>query len=362
MLCSDVIKHLIAYLPRYTTLFNSTLDVSSVLFSGDDIDITFASNHNLTTGQQISVHNVLVNTEIDPLDYTDNPTVKAETLSDHDLTQGFQSKVKITNSTNPAVNGEFDLLTVPNRREFTFSFTGVAPTPPFGTVYLSEDITGNPFNGIHTVTVLTPTSIRITVPNNPYTQVSAENIIVSTGVNISGATDFDRLEVAYESQDTLEAWLFVVLDDVTSGKNRGTPLDAISNQANLSAWNIEQIAEFTTFVFIPSSDEVTGRDARDKAEELRSALYRTLVNAQFNNGLAASAPYSTVIPVSDGIAARSNAYYVHQYRWQQVSQVSIGDIGYFGNNRAFRDIELLQLNDFENTIMQSDIDLDDEPL
>ena len=362
MLCSDIIKHLIEYLPRYTSLFNSTLSVDSVSFAGNDIDIAFTSAHNLESGDQVSIHNVLVNAEIDTLTYNTDGTADATTLQDHDLTQNWQENIKITGSSNPAVNGEFKLLRVPNRRSFTFQFTDAAPIPPIGTVFLSQDITGNPFNGIHNVTVLTATSIRITVEDNQFTLVDAENILVSTGVNISGATDFDRIFTAFESQSPIEPWLFVILEDVVTGKDRGAPLDATRNQSNLQAWNVEQMADFTTYVFIPSADKLTGRDARDKAEVLRSGLYKSLVSAQFNNGLASSVPYSNVVPINDGVAARTNAFYVHQYRWQQVSQVSIGDIGYFGNNRAFRDIDISQINDFQNTIMKTDVDLDDEPL
>lgn len=362
MLCSDIIKHIATYLPRYSALFSTQLAVQSVSIAGDDIDITFTAAHNLTTGDQISISNVLVNTEIDTLAFNADNTVTATTLTDHDLTENWQNTIKIANSTVSAVNGTFTLLTVPNRRTFTYSYTLGSQTPPFGTVYLLENIEANPINDVHTITVLSTTEIRITVAGNPYTNVDSSNITVSTGINVSGATNIERLTDAYESQTPIEPWLFVVLDDVTMGKSRGAPLDALQNQGNQNAWNMEQLAEFTTYVFIPSSDKITGRDARDKAEVLRAALYKTLINAKFDNGLAGSSPVSNVVPVSDGITAYSEAYYVHQYKWQQVSQITNFDVGYFGSTRAFRDLDMRILNIFGENLTNDQINLDDEPL
>lgn len=362
MRCSDIIKHIATYLPRYSALFSTQLAVQSVSIAGDDIDITFTAAHNLTTDDQISISNVLVNTEIDTLTFNADNTVTATTLTDHDLTENWQSTITLANSTVSAVNGMFTLLTVPNRRTFTYSYTLGSQTPPFGTVYLLENIESNPINGVHTITVLSTTEIRVTVTGNPYTNVDASNITVSTGINVSGATNIERLTDAYESQTPIEPWLFVVLDDVTIGKNRGSPLDAPQNQGAQNAWNIEQIADFTTYVFIPSSDKITGRDARDKAEILRAALYKTLINAKFDNGLASSSPVSNVVPISDGIVAYSEAYYVHQYKWQQVSQITSSDVGYFGATRAFRDLDMRILNRFGENLTNDHINLDDEPL
>lgn len=362
MLCSDIIKHIANYLPRYSSLFSITLPVQSVAIVGNDVDITFTAAHNLTTGDQITISNVLVNTEIDTLTFNADNTVTATTLTDHDLTEKWQTTITLANSTVSAVNGTFTLLTVPNRRTFTYSFTLGAQTPPFGTVYLLENIENNLINGVHSVTVLSTTEIRVTVTGNTFTNIDASNLAVNTGVNVSGATNIERLTDAYESQTPIEPWLFVVLDDVTIGKSRGAPLDSLQNQGNQNSWNIEQIAEFTTYVFIPSSDKITGRDARDKSEVLRSALYKTLINANFDNGLAASTPVSNVVPVGDGIVAYSEAYYLHQYKWQQVSQITSSDVGNFGSTRAFRDLDMRILNSFGENLTSDLINLDDQPL
>jgi hypothetical protein len=363
MLAEDIIKHLIKYLPRYTTLFNDTLTIQSMAIAGDTVDITFTTNHNLVDGNQIALHGVTVNATIDTIVYDDDAnTAAATTLQDHDLTFGYQENVVIQESANSAVNGTFKLLSVPNRRNFTYEFTDAPPTPPFGTPILSQDIEGNPFNGIFNVIVITADTIRITVDDNPYTSVNTNNAVCSKGINISGASNIERIIDSYSSQTPIEPWLFVVLDDLTTGKSRSSPLDATQNQVNLNSWNIEQLANFSTYVFIPTADQITGRDGRDQAETLRSSLYKVLINAQFPTGLAGATPMSNVTPLQDGIAGYTNAFYIHQYQWQQVQQVTSSDIGVFTETRAFRDINMIRLNDFGEEIMNDDIDLDEEPL
>ena len=361
MLCSDIIKHLIKYLPRLTDKFSNTLDVSNVSIAGDVVTITFSASNTLQTGNQITIHNALVNIDIDTLTYDDG-IITATTLQDHDLTFGYQQTITIANSSNSSVNGKFNLTGVTNRRTFKYQYDLPSPTPTFGSPILVENIEDNHFNGIHSVVVINDTTVEITILNNPYTQINFENIVVSSSINISGGSNLERLIDAYESQKPIEPWLFVVLDDLVTGKARSSPQDSIQNASYLNAWNIEQLAGFSIYFFNPTVDQLTGRLSRDDAETLRSSLYSVMINSRFNTGLAGGTPMSNVTPTNDGIAGYTKSYYIHQYQWQQVQQVTGSDVGNFVTTRAFRDLNMKRLNPFDIEILDDNINLDEEPL
>lgn len=360
MLSSDIINHLIKYLPKYTPIFNKTLSVSNILVVGDIITMVFNQNHNLATGDKISIHNATVNINIESF-VNENGIIKVTTTQDHDLTNGWQDTITIQGSSIAELNGNFKLKDVPNRKTFTFE-KDVIITPPIGSPILLQNYEDNNINDFHNVTEINPTTITINVQNNPYTAINIEDILVSTKIRISGGSNLERLIEAYEGSSNIEAWLFVVLDDYQTGKARSSPLDAIQNVANLNAWNIEQLANFSTHVFIPSKNEITGRVARDTAESLRYALYKTLINASFDPILTSSVPTSNVAPVLDNMAGYSKSYYIHQYQWQQVNQVTGEDVFIKQETKSFRNLKNIILNKKGSKLIDDNYNLDEKPL
>lgn len=360
MLASDIINHLVKYLPRLTDLFSTSIPVSTFTIVGDTITIQFSQNHNLTTGDKIMIYNASVDIPITSMVKNGN-LITATTSSDHDLTQGYQNTITINNSSISALNSTFTLTGVPNRRSFQFSST-IDISSGIGSPNLLMVYEDNPINDYHTVTVIDSTTITITVANNSFTNIDVNVVKVVSSIRISGASNLERLIEAYEASNTSNYWLYVVLDDYQTGKARSSPLDANQNVANLNAWNIEQLANFSTYVFIPSTNSLTGRTARDVAETLRASLYKILINSSFDTGLTGGSPMSNVSPISDNIAGYSKAYYIHQYQWQQVNQVTGFDVfpNYF--TVAFRNLE----NDIQNNnnidIIEDNYNLDGEIL
>ena len=360
MFSSDIINHLIKYLPQYTNLFNTTLNVSSLDVNNDLITINFESNHNLKTGDKISIHNALVNLDISQMTNNDG-IITATTIQDHDLTQNWQNDIMIQNSDIPSLNGTFNVKTVPNRKTFTFE-NNTDITTSIGNPLLIENYSDNIINDFHTVTVISPTTINITIHNNIYTDINIENILVSTKIKISGGSNLERLIESYEGSANIDYWLFVVLDDYQTGKARSSPLDAVQNVATLNGWNIEQLANFSTYVFIPSKNEITGRTARDIAEMLRLPLYKVLINSHFNPQLTSSIPMSNITPTVDNMAGYSKSYYIHQYQWQQVNQVTNNDIFMNPTTKAFRNLNNKIFNKNNVIISNDNYNLDDKPI
>lgn len=361
MKAADVITFLMQYLPQFTDIFSDLLNVTFVVVGGDDVDITFDAPHGLSNGDRITIFDAVIDTTIDSIvDIDDIGTFT--TATDHDLTQNFQESVQILNTTT---SEEFTLplLTVPNRLTFTASTAGVTITA--GDYILLENLQFNNVNGVHNVEVIDTITIRIVVENvNP--DISTESIKVVKQIRISGGTDIGRLSNVYESQfsngGSFENWGFVILDDVEIGKSRRVTRDAQQNQTALNDWNLEMMQNFSFYFFTKSDDKITGRAARDLAEELRTALYSVLLNAEFETGMAIATPISSVVPLGDGMIGYTKSYYIHHYQWQQVVQVSKSDVVDKQPTRAFRDANVQWFNANDIAIIDDEIDLDDDPI
>lgn len=358
MLAQDVIRHLIALLPNYTDLLSDILTVDSIGVAGSTITIEFDADHGLITGDQISIHCSTIENVISSYVASGANLTTLSTTDDHDLTFNYEPTVNLRDEDTSSI-AEYTLTAVPNRKTFEVSATLTATS-----YTLLEDREINPLNSLHSVTVINSTTIEITQANVS-DDISVDLICVAKSIRISGATNIERITESYKTQmkvnDTFLPWAFVVLNDVVIGKSRRVERDALQNQGNLNDWNLEQMQNFSIFVFIPSDDKITGRDARDQAEILRAALYSSLLGAQFPTGMSQATPISSVVPTDDGIVGYDRSFYIHQYRFQQVVQISFEDTTIKSPTRAWRDIDLSWLNDFDETIVNDKTDLDVDP-
>ncbi len=359
MLAQDVIRHLIAVLPQYTDLFSDVLTVDSISVAGSTITIEFDADHGLANGDQISIHCSTIENVIDNYVASGAGLTTLTTTDDHDLTFSYQPTVNLRDEDTQSI-AEYTLTAVPNRKTFEVSATLTATS-----YTLLENREINTLNSLHSVTVINSTTVEITQANVS-AEISADLICVSKNVRISGATNIERITESYKTQmkvnNTFVPWAFVVLNDVVIGKSRRVERDALQNQGALNDYNLEQMQNFSVFVFIPSDDKITGRDARDQAEILRAALYSALLGVQFPTGMSQATPISSVVPVDDGIIGYDLSFYMHQYSFQQVVQVAFEDTMIKSPTRAWRNIDLSWLNDFDSTIINDKSDLDDEPL
>jgi hypothetical protein len=98
------------------------------------------------------------------------------------------------------------------------------------------------------------------------------------------------------------------------------------------------------------------------AVSLRSSLYKVLINASFNPKLTSSIPMSNVTPIVDNMAGYSKSYYIHQYQWQQVNQVTSDDVFTSPTTRAFRNLNNKILNENNVIIIDDNYNLDDIPI
>ena len=363
-----IVLELFKWLPRFTDKFSEYFTPDSVAVVGDTVTINKVS-HGLVDGSLISVTDSLVETEIDTI--TDAGThIVFKTVTPHDLTlqSGVQKTVNLTSALTPAVDGDYQLVAVPNREEFwlaSFPDTGVTD------LILNED-RFEQMNDVFNISLIDDGSFSFVVSEalsfDP--TIKTSSVKVHNQIRISSGEDISRIARSYEDQSFQELWGFVVLDDVSPSKDRNVAnSDATFNQGGLNEWDVKLISPFNFYVFVPSKESsgvaaLNGGRARDLCEELRPPIYRSICGTSIPTGFSAP-PDSAVAPEGDGIWQYRKYVYIHQYQFSQVGVVNNSDIQYKPRTVAFRDVTINYLDVFnsnDNVLMTADISLDEEPL
>ncbi len=369
---STIIAQLQSILPTQTALFtNADITISSLVRSGSTVTATTSTSHGLTTGNYISVLNAKTPITISSITRVNDSgigatgsTVTVVTATEHDFTEGFDYTCEISGATQSAYNGTFDILTVPNRKTFTYHIDTQPVTPGTGTpVLLNNNTTG--YNGRYAVTVTGTTTFTYTITETPNSPAQGTPVLRS-GVRVSGAISWERARDAYTKQAPDKLWAFVVLGDNSISKDRNITTDALTTLAYGDDYRQRMISPFSIFVYAPCVNEVAGRAVRDQMEDVRVALYKSILRAKFESVLAATNVY-VVTCAGDRFVDYTGAYYIHEFVFEMVCDITIADTVAPSFNRAFRNFSLIfndpDIDDSNNIIMQTlDIDLDDVPL
>lgn len=355
----DIINQLIAIVPSVTNLFSDAIPISSLTFSGGLVTAVTSSPHGLSTGNYMNITGAQAPVVITSITNSNN-VATAVTAIPHDLTEGYQTTVQVTGATQPEYNGNaLPLLSVPNRQTFTYQISG-NPVPATGSPLLFDGAERG-YNGRFSLTVINPTTFTYPISSNPY-PTAIGNPIVNANVRISGAVSIDRVKEAYTKQIQLnpkKLWAFVILGDTTVNKDR-----SILNDANYVAvagteFRQKEIQTFSIFVIIACTDEIAARASRDMMEDVRLAFYKALLGFIPPSELFDDTKFGITF-LSHHLFEYSDAFYIHEFQFQIVSDITYGDLQQ-DFNVAFRDIDFYQ-NNSPNQIISTGVNLDDEPL
>lgn len=364
MQAQDVITQLYTCMPRFNSNFSVLLSDFSIGVAGTTVTVTTTSPHGLTTGNAVVAANMPTKTEIATFDLDDlNDILTITTVTNHDLTEEFFDTVEIVDSTNANLNGTFELLTVPNRRTFTVRFTGTDISSP-GTANLLENRSFGSINGTYQITVVDTTNFTYEIPFAS-SDTEADKGTISTGIRISGGSDIERITENYTLQTQNEdLWGFVVTESSISNKDRNVTNDATLNQGGLNDWNVLYLETFTFYVFVPTDNDITGRRAKDLCDKIKPDIYNCVLGVEFPSGFS-SDNVSPIYPLGDEFFGYFGAYYIHSYRFEQISRITTADITNYDANVSFRDIDFSITDVIEGSSdieFSGSVDLDDEPL
>lgn len=363
MKIQDVVLKLYEELPKHTDKFTASLGIQSITTSSGKAIVTTTTSHELSTGDIVTIGGV--NNPISILSMVRNGIfVSVETSIDHDLTENYQDTVIIDGANEPEFNGEFTLVKVPNRRNFVFQKDDSGATTSTGVPELLNG-TGLGYNGIYQVTVTSATQFEYDLQAPTGGDGIVDSAKLTVGYRITGAVSVDRALDIYTKKGNDELWAFVVLGNVVANKDRENLSDAIYVYGGTGTQYRQQLIQpLSVYVVAPSTESVSGSPQRDEMEDLFPAFSKSLLGVAFDSKLAQNAYYRIVFD-QHGFRDYNTAYYVHEFRFQSVADLTFADTIGESYNVAFRDITLKMSTNLMNENspnLDVNINLDDEPI
>ena len=362
----DIVAQLQTELPKFETRFSDQISFSSLIAVSTTITATTTVAHGKTTGDAITITGVRVENPV--ILSVSGTTVTGTTSFDHDLTEfdGFGSKpdfatVTISGTNETEYNGTFNVVTVPNRRTFTYELPATPSGPPTGSSILEEDLTDG-YNGRFIITVTGATTFTYIVANAPAgLAIITGAAATHTKTRISIAINADRIFEAYTKQPPADLWLFVIPRDTTISNDRDLLNDAtVSWTTGTQERKIKTIINFDIMVIFPATTEIAAAKSRDDAEKIAVSFYQSLAGFKPSTTLVCPSEF-VVTPTGHGFGSYNGAVYAHLYNWQLIEEITNADTFRTGD-RAFRDARLIFTNDFDENIIDTNVDLDDQPL
>jgi len=361
MKASDAIIQLQAVLPTVTDDFSTQIALTSVTPAGTTATATTATTHSFIVGSVVNISGTLAPVVIDSI--TRSETVAtATTATPHDITEGFQDSVTISGANESEFNGTFPLVSSINRQTFAFTVPDSGATVGTGSMLLEDPPTPFGYNGLKTITAVPAANqFEYELPL-ALTEPAVGTGVVHSDIQVTGAISIDRAIDMYTKQDMQESlWAFVVLGDTIASKDRNTKNDATTSAAPGSDRRQQIYQTFSVYVFKPTTEDTSGRESRDDMEDVMVALFKSLLYWSAPSGLLSQNGMGVVF-VSHGFEQYNTAFYVHEFQFQLLSEVTRNDTIDPDFNVAFRDISLTMQTSFGTEQLTADIDLDDVPL
>lgn len=349
-------------LASYTDLFTEQVSISSLTRSSTTVTAVTSAVHGLTTGRYVNVIDAKSPILITSITRSET-TATVVTATDHDYTEGFGMTAEIVGADQSDYNGTFDIVTVPNRRTFTYVVSGSPATPATGTIYVLNNVSTG-YNGRHQVTIIDTTTFTYEITQTPLSPAQGSPI-ARIGIRVTGAVSAQSALNGYTKQSSDNYYAFVILGDCVTSKDRSDPTDATQTYISGQEFRQRVICPFDVMVIKPTTTEIAAREARDDMNDVAVALFRSLLRTKLTDGLTNNQQFGTVF-TGHGFAAYNGAYYVHSFGFETQLDVVYEDTINPDFSVAFRDIALDFQNpnetDDDNTIMEASINLDEVAL
>ncbi len=355
----DIINQLFRVLPGQTGLFSTEVNLSSLTKTGPTVTAVSAAPHGLTTGEYVYIANAKRKTGI--VSITRSGTIATVVTSDpHDLTEEFFETVEIIGANEAAFNGTFPLLTVPNRYTFTITVSASAPASATGTMFLLEPWRIG-FNGWVQTTVVNATTFTYQSSGASNATAYGPSMVLRKRPRISGAVSIERAHATYTQMNDGQLWAFVVVGGVTASKSKYTLTDPIGSSTPTTAFRQHLMNDVYIYVFIPTTNSISGRAERDLMVDISKYLFKSILGKTYPSYFV-DQPVANLNFKQHSQYEYRGAYYVHEFQFEGVTEITTNDIVEPEVTRAFRDLELNFQNEFDVTLVSTDINLDDEPI
>lgn len=362
MRAADIVLQLRNRIPQLTGLFTTDVRVRTITRAGTVLTVQCYDDHGLQSGRAVALTGAITRIPLTALSRS-GTVGSLTTYMDHDLTELIAPTISISNANEAEFNGTFNVIAILNRRNITFEMADAGPTQATGSPYLldAENVFRN-YNMTFEVKDAPSTSSFRLYEGNSNLYAPEGTIVARARPRIASAVNPDRMMDAYSQKDEDELWMFVILGPVVASKNRAVGSDAVDNLNHGVEFRQQLLQDFSVYVVIPCSNEIGAANARDTAEDLFRPICRSLVGIAFDSGLYVG-EQGRVHFVQHGPYVYNTAFYVHEYAFQQVVDMTYDDTVGPNDDVAFRDLDFTMDPDLGGTTkLAGSIDLDDVPL
>ncbi|MGD8499269.1 MAG: hypothetical protein PVJ86_01400 [Phycisphaerales bacterium] len=369
MRASEVVEQLRRELPKRTDLFTDSLQITSLTRSGSAVTAVTSAPHNLSNGDFVVIDGAKELNPITSLTFADG-IASAITQNNHDLTLASANQVRfgdfsdynyadVTGANEAEYNGIYLLSAVPNRKNFSYAITGSPSSPATGSPALEQE---GGYNGRFEVTVVDPTTFIYQISTTPISPAGG-TITGYANARISADVSLKRVIQNYTAQARDKYWAFAVLGDVLAVKDRNVLTDAIGEDSVQSEFRTRLIEPFRVFVIVPSIYDSSARSYQDNMENVRGFIYNSLAGFIFGTALTET-PWCKTSPTGDRFVeeASPEAFYIHEFSFQRVVDVTYPDTVGDPRSGAFRDVSLTTGYAHGTGELTADINLDEQPL
>jgi hypothetical protein len=289
----DVVNRLKEVVGKYNDDFVDIIEVSSLTRSGTTATLTTTTDHNLTTGDYITLRGAENPITILSLTRVDN-VVTVITATPTNLVDPLKYDINLRNSLTVTIsgadpieyNGTFQLLAVADDRlTFQYKITTTPATPAtIEGYFLQPDY--EDYNGYKQITVTASNIFTYAISNNVQSPAQGDIKVISASRIAWGAT-LERV-IQYHEADinrTQQNWMYVVLGSEIAYKDAtvASDIDAAMNKNEEYYYEVDQ--NISIYIFLPTENEILGGFGSDKARSLRSLIIKSIANYAFPSDL-----------------------------------------------------------------------------
>ena len=342
----DILTHLQEYVPRLSDRFSTNDAITAEIIAGDPQILRITdTGHGLSADDLIVLSRGRIDNPITAAVYSSSDdTIRFTTENDHDLTADYANLEVITldGFTDSQFNGEFQIVSVPNRK--TFEISGTSQPILNGNEVLRE-IREIGINGLKNITrVIDPNTYEIDLIG--IAELTPGSVppgyIRSKDFRIAVAVDADRAVSLYTpvaSKD--ELWMYVIMGGSVTSKSRTLKNDA--NQLNVAGQTDRplNINTFSIVVFYPTGDETAAALAVQLSyNEIYQLMLSVASGISFDD--FGNSEYLTSL-IGHDAGRYDKAYYSHVYDFEYNFEVTTEQefLTTFIESRAYRDTGII---------------------
>lgn len=350
MKAAELITQLRNQLLLFTNLFSDEIKITHLVRNGNVATATTESSHGFINDQSVTVTGAFYRNTIVSISQSGR-TVSVITQDIHNLTEIFTKTVTIEGADDPNVNGDFNLVKVTGDKSFEYQIDRGVVLNFSGDMFLKDEFTFESFNGRHKIDVISPTKFTFPI-GDMGPSVATGDISVRYNPRISGALSNQRAIDSYTAKKTNEIWAYVVLGSSFVSKSRHIDSDSTDYLGTGSSYRQRTINDFTVLVFLPIKNEISGRAARDLAQDIEVYLAKSLL-LYFPNNRFFEKVLSGIICTGNIVLSDNVSFYVHSYSYESTQDIVFEDTRNI-ESVSMRTIDIEYRNDNDNIIMSTD--------